>query len=116
MAFQLPGTLSKRNHIRWWSVIPQGASIDEKMWFGAISYDDGLGIALHSGLITLLHTVEANVDKQRDYLARSVTDTDMWQGELKHIAKPEALDENHDYYTDGRMLIVRPTLSLAAEI
>lgn len=116
MAFQLPGTLSKRNHIRWWSATSHEQGVEKQVWFGAISYDDGLGIALHSGLITLLHTVEADVDKQRDFLARTVIESDMWHGELQSMTKPAVLDDNHDYYTDGQVLVVRPTMSLAAEI
>lgn len=116
MAFQQPGTLSTRNHIRWWSVqSPEGDS-SETRWFGALSYDNGLGVMAYSGLVTLLHTIEADVDKQRDALAQSVTSSDMWRSEFKSVAKPVVLDERHDYYTDGNILVVRPSFALAAKI
>ncbi|WED23621.1 LssY C-terminal domain-containing protein [Vibrio sp. JC009] len=112
LAFQEPGTLSKRNHIRWWPVKLPVQSEQETLWLGAISYDDGLGISAYSGLITLLHTIDADVDQQRDKLASSIDDSIRWQGRFRQMTGPVAVDENHDYFTDGRVLVIEPALAL----
>ena len=49
MAFQLPGNLMKRSHIRWWQA-GIDAETKQKIWIGAISYDDGLQLTPYSGI------------------------------------------------------------------
>jgi membrane protein DedA with SNARE-associated domain len=106
MAFQLPGNLMKRSHIRWWQ-----AGIDsvnkQKFWVGALSYDDGLQLMPYSGIVTVLHSVDPNVDAERDKFAAQInTQLPSKQVELALLKPPVSLDEEHDYFTDGRVLLV----------
>lgn len=106
MAFQLPGDLLKRVHIRWWQ-----AGIDERlnqpMWVGAISYDDGVTLTMYSGIITVLHSIDPNIDAERDKLA-SLINTELPEMTTDYYQAMSALavDEDHDYYSDGRVLVV----------
>ncbi|EEX92503.1 hypothetical protein VIOR3934_15816 [Vibrio orientalis CIP 102891 = ATCC 33934] len=106
MAFQLPGNLMRRSHIRWWQ-----AGIDavnkQKFWVGALSYDDGLQLTPYSGIVTVLHSVDPNVDAERDKFAAQISEQlPAKQVELALLKQPVYLDEEHDYYTDGRVLLV----------
>ncbi len=106
LAFQLPGTLLSRSHIRWWQ-----AGIDpeskQAIWLGAISYDNGLTITPYSGILTVLHSIDPDVDAQRDQLANQI------QNQLSNKAigfmdtsEPISVDDHHDYRTDGRVLVI----------
>ncbi|MGF1909833.1 LssY C-terminal domain-containing protein [Vibrio kasasachensis] len=110
MAFQLPGDLLRRSHIRWWQA---GVDVDSQqtMWVGALSYDDGLQLTPYSGIVTVLHSVDPNVDHERDKLAKQVSDKLVnHRVELTALTKPIVLDEEHEYYTDGRILVIRDTI------
>jgi hypothetical protein len=106
MAFQLPGNLMKRSHIRWWRA---GVDIktNQPQWLGAISYDDGLKVTPYSGIVTVLHNIDPNVDEERDRLANqirtSLPDIDI---DKYPLATVEVIDDDHDYYTDGRILMI----------
>ncbi|MEI8609204.1 LssY C-terminal domain-containing protein [Enterovibrio sp. Hal110] len=106
MAFQLPGDLLKRAHIRWWQ-----AGVDERLnqpiWAGAISYDDGLTLTMYSGIITVLHSIDPNIDAERDKLA-SLINTELPEMTTAYYQAMPALavDEDHDYYSDGRVLVL----------
>ncbi|MGF1764404.1 LssY C-terminal domain-containing protein [Aliivibrio kagoshimensis] len=110
LAFQRPGTLSKRNHIRWWK-----AGIDvhtqQPIWLGAISYDNGFTVVPYSGFVTVLHSIEPEIDTQRDQLASSVNALQNWQTSLQPLSQPTVLDDHHDYFSDGKVLIVQPSIS-----
>lgn len=106
MAFQLPGDLMKRNHIRWWF-----AGIDSKtnqtIWVGAASYDNGLKITPYSGIITVLHKIEPNVDQERDAFALQISQvSERWETDYIKPIAATVLDEQHDYYSDGRVVII----------
>ncbi|WED26228.1 LssY C-terminal domain-containing protein [Vibrio sp. DW001] len=106
MAFQLPGDLMKRNHIRWWL-----AGIDSKtnqtIWVGAASYDNGLKITPYSGIITVLHKIEPNVDQERDAIAMRIRQvSERWGADYIKPIAATVLDEKHDYYSDGRVVII----------
>lgn len=106
MAFQLPGNLIKRSHIRWWHA---GVDIETKkpLWIGALSYDNGLELTPYSGILTVLHSIDPDVDAERDKLADQITDTlPNKQVELKMLKDPIAIDGEHDYYTDGNVLVI----------
>ncbi|MGF1740011.1 LssY C-terminal domain-containing protein [Vibrio profundum] len=111
MAFQLPGDLMKRNHIRWWKggVDP---TTQQPFWVGALSYDNGLKMTLYSGIVTVLHSIEPNVDVQRDKLAQQMmmaipSQTVIYQ----RLTSPTALDAAHDYYSDGRILVIQTNVT-----
>ncbi|TCN76151.1 membrane protein DedA with SNARE-associated domain [Vibrio crassostreae] len=109
MAFQLPGNLMKRSHIRWWRA---GVDIktNQPQWLGAISYDDGLKVTPYSGIVTVLHNIDPNVDEERDRLANqirmSLPDIEL---DKYPLATVEVINEDHDYYTDGRILMIGST-------
>ncbi|MGB1321449.1 MAG: LssY C-terminal domain-containing protein [Vibrio gallaecicus] len=106
MAFQLPGTLMKRSHIRWWKVGVQPET-KQPLWLGAISYDDGLKLTSYSGIMTILHSIDPNVDKERDKLEEQIKQQrpDI-RIEKQQLVQQEVMDEEHDYYTDGNILII----------
>ncbi|MBE8605674.1 LssY C-terminal domain-containing protein [Vibrio sp. OPT10] len=109
MAFQLPGNLMKRSHIRWWNAGLDSNS-NQLKWLGAISYDDGLKVTPYSGIVTILHKIDPNVDEERDRFAKQIKSTYPNIG-LVHLplANAEALNDNHDYYTDGKILMIGAT-------
>ncbi|WP_199481679.1 LssY C-terminal domain-containing protein [Vibrio owensii] len=113
MAFQKPGSLLKRSHIRWWQAGHE-ASSNQSVWVGAISYDDGLKLAHYSGIITVLHRIDPNVDSERDRLANQIEMSHLaLVGELHSLAQPIAMDDKHDYYSDGNVLLIsEPSLAL----
>ncbi|MHA2707511.1 LssY C-terminal domain-containing protein [Vibrio owensii] len=113
MAFQEPGSLLKRSHIRWWQAGHE-ASSNQSVWVGAISYDDGLKLAHYSGIVTVLHRIDPNLDSERDRLANQIEMSHLaLVGELHSLAQPVAMDNKHDYYSDGNVLLIsEPSLAL----
>lgn len=112
MAFQLPGDLMRRSHIRWWQAGLDSSS-QQTVWLGALSYDDGLQLTPYSGIVTVLHSVDPNVDQERDNLAQQVSEQFVnHQIEFAALSEPVALDDDHEYYTDGRILVIRDSLAL----
>ncbi|KIP71652.1 hypothetical protein SN10_14030 [Vibrio harveyi] len=113
MAFQEPGSLLKRSHIRWWQAGHE-ASSNQSVWVGAISYDDGLKLAHYSGIVTVLHRIDPNVDSERDRLANQIEMSHLaLVGELHSLAQPVAMDNKHDYYSDGNVLLIsEPSIAL----
>lgn len=111
MAFQLPGDLIERSHIRWWD-----AGIDSRTqqsrWLGAISYDDGLKVTPYSGIVTVLHNIDPNVDQERDRLAEQIEATyPNMVIQQRPLASVQAMNDDHDYYTDGNILLIDPSLT-----
>jgi len=113
MAFQEPGSLLKRSHVRWWPAGLESKS-GQPIWVGAISYDDGLKLAHYSGIVTVLHRIDPNVDSERDRLANQIEASHLrLVGELHSLAQPVAMDSKHDYYSDGNVLLIsEPSLAL----
>lgn len=106
MAFQLPGNLMKRSHIRWWQA-GRDPETKQKLWLGALSYDDGLQLTPYSGIVTVLHSVDPDVDAERDRLLAQVAGSfTAHQVSLSEALTPVVLDEEHDYFTDGRLLVI----------
>nr|WP_086939164.1 LssY C-terminal domain-containing protein [Thaumasiovibrio occultus] len=107
-AWQLPGSLVARSHIRWWY-----AGVSEKsglpVWLGALSYDDGLKTAHYRGIITLLHRIAKDVDSERERMATAIQNAlPSWSA----VTLPaQQAHEANDYYTDGNVLVVgKPTV------
>ncbi|MGF1901647.1 LssY C-terminal domain-containing protein [Aliivibrio sifiae] len=111
MAFQLPGDLLKRSHVRWWDAGKNKHG--EQVWLGALSYDDGLTITAYRGIVTLLHSVDPNVDEERERFKQSI-DTQELSLKTSNMSYLESIikDEEHDYYSDGKVLVIRPSESL----
>jgi hypothetical protein len=74
LAFEkdIDGTPRKRHHVRLWKTpaswwLPGGYQVD---WLGAATFDEHVGLSLFTGQIT--HKVDANVDKERDFLLQTL--------------------------------------------
>ncbi|MEZ9232992.1 LssY C-terminal domain-containing protein [Vibrio amylolyticus] len=111
MVFQLPGDLMKRSHIRWWSAgtwLGDGndLSTGKKVWVGALSYDNGLQLTPYSGIVTVLHSIDPNVDYERDLLAQQIKQLSGHSIRFQLATAPIEHDEEHDYFTDGHILII----------
>ncbi|MDC5707276.1 LssY C-terminal domain-containing protein [Vibrio europaeus] len=116
LAFQLPGNLLKRSHIRWWQA-GVDSNTSQNLWVGALSYDDGLQITPYSGIVTILHSIDPNVDLERDKLAEQVISTTADVSiDMAAYHPPTILDGEHDYYTDGRVLVIKSELAFRSEI
>lgn len=105
MAFQLPGNLLKRSHIRWWNAGRNNG--EQQVWLGALSYDDGLTFTPYRGIVTMLHSIDSDVDKERDKFKRTI---DLLSNNLstskQAYSAPISKDEEHDYYSDGEILVI----------
>ena len=114
MAFQLPGDLMHRSHIRWWQVGLDG-STQKPIWLGALSYDNGLQLTPHSGIFTVLHSIDPDVDTERDNLAKDIVRfLPQYRAVLQPLLEPRRQDEDHEYFTDGRVLMIQDqSLALA---
>lgn len=115
MAFQLPGDLMHRSHIRWWQVGIDSAT-KKPMWVGALSYDNGLQFTPYSGIFTVLHSTDPNVDAERDRLAAQVAQLlPNHFTLLQPLLEPQQQDEEHEYFTDGRILMIQERSEPAVE-
>lgn len=106
LAYQQAGTLRQRVHIRWWHAGKDKAS-QQKVWLGAISYDDGLTVTLHSGIPTLLHRVDTDIDTQRENLAAEILlNSNDWSAYTQALGNRVIVDKAHDYHSDGGVLVI----------
>ncbi|MGX9458489.1 LssY C-terminal domain-containing protein [Photobacterium damselae subsp. damselae] len=106
LAYQKAGSLLKRSHVRWWKVGFDSVS-QKPIWGGAISYDDGIKLTWHSGILTVLHSISAFVDEERDLFKNSINNlSSTWYGSVKMLAKPIYSMVKHDYITDGGVLVI----------
>jgi len=111
LAFQMEvdNTTHKRHHVRFWRTprnwyLPGGYKVD---WLGAATYDDAIRFSLFTMQFT--HKIDANVDKERDFLINSLHET-------KRLKKQKRIDhffnaystrngDGYHYITDGSMVI-----------
>jgi len=105
LAYQLPGTLAKRLHVRWWRA---GSDQGRPLWVGAISRDEEFAVKYYRAIPALLHDINPGVDKERDLFANSALDLG-YSSALAPIGMPvnegSALS---DYETDGRVKVISP--------
>ena len=99
-AFQMPGTIKTREHIRWWAV---GAGLH----FGALSKTDEIAIKYYGRLPAILHDIDPRVDLSRDMLAVQT------EGSIRYdvvgiaaIAQPVQEGAVSDFETDGGVLVL----------
>jgi len=99
-AFQMPGTLKDREHIRWWN---RGKGIH----FGAISRDDEIAVKYYGHLPVILHDIDPDVDASRHILAEQVMGTDGYVVlGVAPLASNVSEGENSDFETDGGVLVI----------
>ncbi len=67
LAFEKPigGSADRRNHVRFWLVIENGAE-DRPVWLGSATLDQSVGLNEYTGQFT--HHISPNVDAERDRL------------------------------------------------
>jgi len=99
-AFQMSGTIKKREHIRWWDVGPDFS-------VGAISRDDELAIKYYRHLPVLLHDIDPRVDLSRDMLRSQVIENNRFDVlGFASLAQEVPDGVEADYQTDGRVLVI----------
>ena len=74
LAFQreIDNNPRRRHHVRFWKT-PEGWYLPgghRSGWLGAATYDKHIGLSLFTGQIT--HKIDANVDKERDFLLKTL--------------------------------------------
>ena len=111
LAFQMEvdHTTHKRHHVRFWRVprnwyLPGGYRVD---WLGAATYDDSVRFSMFTMQFT--HKIDANVDKERDYLIESLQKVSKLQKvkRIEHFfnAYSTRNGDGYHYITDGSMVI-----------
>lgn len=67
LAFEKPvgGSADRRNHVRFWQVLDQGAN-GRPVWLGSATFDRGAGLSHDTGQIT--HHIAPDIDAERDRL------------------------------------------------
>jgi LssY C-terminus len=102
-----PGAImSRRHHLRIWKTddTVDGAPI----WAAAATHDIAIEFGKRGRLIN--HTIDPNVDSERDFIGSNLTDaTLVHHEEYLHGASPVAqpqIASDADYYSDGRILLL----------
>ncbi|MEM8803035.1 MAG: LssY C-terminal domain-containing protein [Pseudomonadota bacterium] len=99
-AYQLPGTLREREHIRWWDT---GLGV----YFGAMSRTEEIAIKYYGHLPALLHDIDPKVDESRDFFASLIALQPSYAvAGYAALTEPVPDGISADYQTDGRVLIV----------
>ncbi len=95
-----------RNHVRFWRVA-EAAPDGRPVWIGSASYDKGVGLSHTTGQIT--HHIAADVDAERDHLARDLQQT----GDLVESYRVEGWHDKREgrngggdpWHTDGDLWV-----------
>jgi membrane protein DedA with SNARE-associated domain len=107
VAYQLPGSLSQRVHIRWWQVSTLSGL---NLYLGAISTDEEIAIKYYDRIPAIIHDIDRNVDLSRDAFARQVARLRDYNvlGKIKlSVDTPEEMYS--DYFSDGKVIIINNT-------
>ena len=102
-AFQEKGDLINRNHLRWWYA---GQYNSENIWVGSISYDNEVEISLYKGIVTLLHDIDRDVDKERDRFEKRIKQLSNYKTVFKPLGKPNEISDQLEFNTDGKILFI----------
>ncbi len=106
---EVGGSPRIRHHVRFWHTprnwyLPGGHKAD---WLGAATFDKSVGISLFT--VQFTHAIHSNVDKERDFLIKSLTDADRLgkTTKIKHFfnAYETRNGFGHEYITDGSLVI-----------
>jgi hypothetical protein len=108
---QVDNNPRSRHHVRFWRTpsgwyLPGGYKVD---WLGAATFDGAVGFSFFTSQFT--HKIDANVDKERDFLIKSLKQAKMTE-DTKHIKHffPGYKSRNgfgHFFVTDGSMVIAQ---------
>ena len=99
-----PGAIvSRRHHLRIWKT---DDTVDgTPIWAGAATHDVAIEYGKRGRLIN--HTIDPNVDIERDFIGTNLTDaTAVRHEEYLHGIGPAETSSGADYYSDGRILLL----------
>lgn len=65
-----PITPGAKQHLFWWQTLRSMVGKDRELWVGAATFDKHLGLRWRSLQVT--HQIDADTDKERDYLIQSL--------------------------------------------
>ncbi len=107
IAFEQPSETNnfrQRHHIRWWKtnyILPG----NKPLWVATASFDDNVKFV--PGLMIPTHSIDPNIDGERDYTAHSIgiTDPTYIQVVPAQIGKNGAGDQ---FFTDGKAILLMP--------
>jgi len=98
--------ITTRNHLRIWNA---GKSLDgQTVWVGAATHDIGLERDQRNGNLT--HSIDPDVDKERDFLRLSLTDAGIvaksGYATPKHPVQEARTATGGSFHSDGRVLVL----------
>lgn len=99
-----PGAIvSRRHHLRIWKT---DDTVDgTPIWAGAATHDVAIEYGKRGHLIN--HTIDPNVDVERDFIGTNLTDaTLLHHEEYLHGKGPAQTSSDAGYYSDGRILLL----------
>ncbi len=106
-AFQLPGSISERVHIRWWQA---GEVEGQTLYVAALSRDEELAIKYYKQIPALLHDIARDVDQERDALLQSIgalAGQSVQSLGTFALGKAVSQEAASDYFTDGKVLLLQ---------
>lgn len=103
-AYQKAGDLINRKHIRWWYA-GREKQTEKDIWVGSVSYDNDLKLAHYKGIITILHAIDPDIDKERDDFANKAKSSG-WDIEYKQLGSPVAYSKSRHYFSDGQVILL----------
>lgn len=109
-AFQLPGSLSERVHMRWWKA---GVIEGQSVYVASLSRDEEIAIKYYKHIPSLLHDIARDVDYERDLLRAQIDNVSLKnpKGNLGvlgtfPLGQPVKESEKSEYFTDGGVLFI----------
>lgn len=107
---EVNGSAIQRHHVRFWKVpenwtLPGGKKVN---YLAAATYDRGIGLS--TSTLQFTHKIDADIDKERDYIIDTIlfSDNNVKVDIIKHFSSPYH-DQNgggDNVFTDGNMPIV----------
>lgn len=119
-AFQLPGSISERVHIRWWQA---GSVNGQGLYVASLSRDEELAIKYYKHIPALLHDIARDVDRERALFQQQVKNRMPGEHDQAihaigtfRLGHPVAEHVNSDYFTDGGVLLLRSSTTSATNL
>lgn len=97
--------VSRRHHIRIWKT--QYTVDGNPLWVGSASYDEGIQFAKHGRIIN--HTIDPEVDTERDFVGIDLAETSKVHEEYVHAENPvfqARTASGEAYHSDSRILLL----------
>ena len=97
--------VARRHHLRIWKTSREVDGVP--LWVGAATHD--VGIEFVRRKLWVFHRIDPNVDAERDFIARNLTETQLIRQEYVRSAEGVSGAETatgQAYYSDNRMLLM----------